>query len=40
MNNVFIKLELKERIYIKALDGIRIKKDYILLIRKSLYGFK
>ena len=40
MNNVFIKLELKEKIYIKILDDIRIKKGYILLIRKSLYRLK
>ena len=37
MNNVFTKLELKKRIYIKILDDIRIKKNYLLLIRKSLY---
>ena len=40
VNNVFIKLKLKERIYIKTLDDIRIKKGYILLIRKSLYKLK
>ena len=40
MNNVFIKLELKERIYIRVLDGIRIKKGYILLVRKSFYRLK
>ena len=42
VNNVFIKLELKEIIYMKILDGIKIKKaiychNIASLMRRILY---
>ena len=32
VNNVFIKSDLKEKIYIKPPDSIKIKKGFVLLV--------
>jgi hypothetical protein len=40
VNNAFTKLMNTEIIYINLLDGIRITKERVLKILKSLYGLK
>ena len=40
INNTFTESHLKERIYIRPPEGLKIKAKYILRVFKSLYGLK
>ena len=40
VNNAFTKSRLTEKIYMHPPEGIKVPKDRVLLMRKSLYGLK
>ena len=40
MDNAFTRSSLKEKIYMRVLEGMNVKKGYVLLVLKSLYGLK